>query len=169
LRLSGLECLQDIATTLGIRPEPPVHSHPDPDGAANLRMSWTPCVLVIHFRRTFSATLIRFPLFVDIPPSFRSAARYRLHVRATTQREAGRRTEIAGLAEACQQARGRSGLEKVEIDDTSSPRAYASSPRYDADFIRDNLERGSRHLPPHLAEGQKIYREVGDLRAGCRP
>ena len=36
---------------------------------------------------------------------------------------------------------------------------------YDADFIRDNLERDRDNFLIHLDEGQKIYRAIGD----CAP
>ena len=36
---------------------------------------------------------------------------------------------------------------------------------YDADFIRDNLERDRDNFLTHLDEGQKIYRAIGD----CAP
>src|SRR5690349_24280920 len=70
--------------------------------------------------------------------------------------------ELAGLAEIARKS-GPVGLEKVEIDDpflAKGVRFVADG--YDADFIRDNLERDRDNFLTHLVEGQKIYRAIGD-------
>ena len=58
------------------------------------------------------------------------------------------------------------GLEKVTPEDpflSKGVRFVADG--YDADFIRDNLERDRDNFLTHLDEGQKIYRAIGD----CAP
>ncbi len=58
------------------------------------------------------------------------------------------------------------GLEKVEIDDPFLAKGIRFvADGYDADFIRDNLERDRDNFLTHLDEGQKIYRAIGD----CAP
>ena len=73
--------------------------------------------------------------------------------------------EIARLAEIARK-QGPIGLEKVEIEDpflAKGMRFVADG--YDAEFIRDNLERDRDNFLTHLDEGQKIYRSIGD----CAP
>ena len=73
--------------------------------------------------------------------------------------------EIAGLAEIARK-QGPIGLEKVEIEDPFLAKGIRFvADGYDADFIRDNLERDRDNFLTHLDEGQKIYRAVGD----CAP
>jgi chemotaxis protein MotA len=118
--------------------------------------------IIIIFGGSFSATLIRFPLssiFHGLP----LGARFAFSLRRTTQRELV--DEIAGLAELARK-QGPIGLEKVEIDDTFLAKGIRFvADGYDADFIRDNLERDRDIFLTHLDEGQKIYRAVGD----CAP
>jgi chemotaxis protein MotA len=110
----------------------------------------------------FAATLIRFPLssiFHGLPIGMKFA----FTVRRTSQRELV--DEIAGLAEIARK-QGPIGLEKVEIADpflAKGVRYVADG--YDADFIRDNLERDRDNFLTHLDEGQKVYRSIGD----CAP
>ena len=110
----------------------------------------------------FAATLIRFPLssiFHGLPMGMKFAF---------TVRRIGPRDlvdEIAGLAEIARK-NGPMGLERVEVDDpflAKGVRFVADG--YDADFIRDNLERDRDNFLTHLDEGQKIYRAIGD----CAP
>src|SRR5215471_18494875 len=111
------------------------------------------CVLV---------TLIRFPL-ASIFHGLPLGARYAFTLRRTTQRELVE--EIAGLAELARK-QGPIGLEKVEIEDPFLAKGIRFvADGYDADFIRDNLERDRDIFLTHLDEGQKIYRAVGD----CAP
>jgi chemotaxis protein MotA len=73
--------------------------------------------------------------------------------------------ELAGLAEIARKS-GPVGLEKVTPEDpflSKGVRFVADG--YDADFIRDNLERDRDNFLTHLDEGQKIYRAIGD----CAP
>jgi chemotaxis protein MotA len=84
-------------------------------------------------------------------------------MRRMTQRELV--DEIAGLAEIARK-QGPIGLEKVEVEDPFLAKGIRFvADGYDADFIRDNLERDRDNFLTHLDEGQKIYRAVGD----CAP
>jgi chemotaxis protein MotA len=105
----------------------------------------------------FAATLIRFPLssiFHGLPMGMK----YAFTVRRIGPRDLV--DEIAGLAEIARK-QGPMGLEKVEIADSF----LAKGVRYDADFIRDNLERDRDNFLTHLDEGSKVYRSIGD----CAP
>jgi chemotaxis protein MotA len=118
--------------------------------------------IIIIFGGSFAATLIRFPLgsiFHGLP----LGAKHAFTLRRKTQRELV--DEIGGLAELARK-QGPIGLEKVEIDDSFLAKGirYVAD-GYDADFIRDNLERDRDIFLTHLDEGQKIYRAVGD----CAP
>jgi chemotaxis protein MotA len=111
---------------------------------------------------SFAATLIRFPLssiFHGLPIGMR----YAFTLRRMSQRELV--DEIAGLAEIARKE-GPLGLERATVDDpflAKGVRYVADG--YDADFIRDNLERDRDNFITHLDEGQKIYRAIGD----CAP
>ncbi len=117
---------------------------------------------IVIFGGSFAATLIRFPLtsiFHGIPMGMK----YAFTLRRITQRELVE--EIAGLAEIARK-NGPIGLERVEVDDpflAKGVRYVADG--YDADFIRENLERDRDNFITHLDEGQKIYRAIGD----CAP
>jgi len=117
---------------------------------------------IVIFGGAFAATLIRFPLasiFHGLPMGMKFA----FTLRRTSQRDLV--DEIAGLAEIARK-NGPMGLERVEIDDpflAKGVRFVADG--YDADFIRDNLERDRDNFLTHLDEGQKIYRAIGD----CAP
>jgi chemotaxis protein MotA len=117
---------------------------------------------IVIFGGSFSATLIRFPLsciFHGVPLGMRFAF---------TLRRMGARElveELAGLAEIARKS-GPVGLEKVEVEDPFLAKGIRFvADGYDADFIRDNLERDRDNFLTHLDEGQKIYRAVGD----CAP
>jgi chemotaxis protein MotA len=117
---------------------------------------------IVIFGGATAATLIRFPLsslFHGLPLGMKFA----FTMRRWTPRELV--DEIANLAEIARK-QGPIGLEKVEIDDTflSKGMRYVAD-GYDADFIRDNLERDMDNFCFHLDEGQKIYRAIGD----CAP
>ncbi|HWV42506.1 motility protein A [Pseudorhodoplanes sp.] len=117
---------------------------------------------IVIFGGAFAATLIRFPLstiFHGIPIGMR----YAFTVRRVTQRDLV--DEIAALAEIVRK-QGPMGLERVEISDpflAKGVRYVADG--YDADFIRDNLERDRDNFLTHLDEGSKVYRAIGD----CTP
>jgi chemotaxis protein MotA len=117
---------------------------------------------IVIFGGSFAATLIRFPLsaiFHGMP----LGAKFAFTLRRMGSRELV--DEIAGIAEIARK-QGPIGLEKVEVDDpflAKGVRFVADG--YDADFIRDNLERDRDNFLTHLDEGQKIYRAIGD----CAP
>src|SRR6202167_5472692 len=118
--------------------------------------------MIIIFGGSFAATLIRFPL-ATIMHGLPVGLKYAFTLRRTTQRELV--DEIAALAEIARK-QGPIGLEKVEIEDTFLAKGIRFvADGYDADFIRDNLERDRDNFLQHLDEGQKIYRAIGD----CAP
>lgn len=128
----------------------------------DLRMFISDHAIIIIFGGSFAATLIRFPLssmFHGLP----LGAKFAFTMRRMTQREMV--DEIAGLAEIARK-QGPIGLEKVEIEDPFLAKGIRFvADGYDAEFIRDNLERDRDNFLTHLDEGQKIYRAVGD----CAP
>jgi chemotaxis protein MotA len=128
----------------------------------DLRMFVDAHAAIVIFGGSFAATLIRFPLssiFHGLP----LGARFAFTMRRITQRELV--DEIAMLAEVARK-QGPIGLEKVETEDPFLAKGIRFvADGYDADFIRDNLERDRDNFLTHLDEGQKIYRAVGD----CAP
>jgi len=128
----------------------------------NLGMFADSHAFIAIFGGAFAATLIRFPLssiFHGVPMGMR----FVFTMRRMSQRELV--DEIAGLAEIARK-QGPIGLERVEVEDqflAKGVRYVADG--YDADFIRDNLERDRDNFLTHLDEGQKIYRSIGD----CAP
>jgi chemotaxis protein MotA len=128
----------------------------------DLRMFYDLHAIIIIFGGSFSATLIRFPLST-IMHGLPLGARFAFTLRRKGQRELV--DEIAGLAEIARK-QGPIGLEKVETDDPFLAKGIRFvADGYDADFIRDNLERDRDNFLTHLDEGQKIYRAIGD----CAP
>jgi chemotaxis protein MotA len=128
----------------------------------DLHMFISEHAMVIILGGSFAATLIRFPLAAmlhGLPLGFKFAF---------TMRPQGTRElvdEIAGIAEIARKT-GPVGLEKVEADDPFLAKGIRFvADGYDADFIRDNLERDRDNFLTHLDEGQKIYRAIGD----CAP
>jgi chemotaxis protein MotA len=128
----------------------------------DLHMFISEHAIIIIFGGSFAATLIRFPLssmFHGLP----LGAKFAFTMRRMTQRELV--DEVAGLAEIARK-QGPIGLEKVEVEDPFLAKGIRFvADGYDADFIRDNLERDRDNFLTHLDEGQKIYRAVGD----CAP
>ncbi|MBI3436823.1 MAG: MotA/TolQ/ExbB proton channel family protein [Proteobacteria bacterium] len=128
----------------------------------DFRMFYDIHAIIIIFGGSIAATLIRFPLaamFHGLP----LGAKFAFSLRRIGPRELV--DEIAGLAEVARK-QGPVGLEKVETQDVFLAKGirYVAD-GYDADFIRDNLERDRDNFLTHLDEGQKIYRAVGD----CAP
>src|SRR5260370_27244972 len=151
----------DIATTLGLMAGAGVLATLILMGG-DLRMFMDAHAFIVIFGGAFAATLIRFPLssmFHGLP----LGARFAFTMRRTTQRELV--DEIAELAEIARK-QGPIGLEKVEIEDPFLAKGirYVAD-GYEAEFIRDNLERDRDNFLTHLDEGQKIYHAVGD----CAP
>lgn len=117
---------------------------------------------IVIFGGAFAATLIRFP-FSTIFHGLPIGAKFAFTMRRMSQRELV--DEIARLAEIVRK-QGPMGLEKVEIDDpflAKGVRFVADG--YDAEFIRDNLDRDRDNFLTRLDEGQKVYRSIGD----CAP
>jgi chemotaxis protein MotA len=128
----------------------------------DLRMFYDIHAIIIIFGGSFAATLIRFPLAAMLH-GLPLGMRYSFTLRSTGARELV--DELAGLAEIARKT-GPVGLEKVTPEDpflAKGVRFVADG--YDADFIRDNLERDRDNFLTHLDEGQKIYRAIGD----CAP
>ncbi len=128
----------------------------------DLHMFISEHAIIIIFGGSFAATLIRFPL-ATMMHGLPMGARYAFKLTSTNARDLV--DEIAGLAEIARKS-GPVGLEKVTPADAflaKGTRFVADG--YDADFIRDNLERDRDNFLTHLDEGQKIYRAIGD----CAP
>jgi chemotaxis protein MotA len=128
----------------------------------DFRMFYDVHAIIIIFGGSISATLIRFPLIAMIH-GLPLGIKFAFTMRSIGARELV--DELAGLAEIVRK-QGPIGLEAVEIEDpflAKGTRYVADG--YDADFIRDNLERDRDNFLTHLDEGQKIYRAVGD----CAP
>jgi chemotaxis protein MotA len=118
--------------------------------------------IIVIFGGSISATLIRFP-FSAIIHGMPLGAKFAFTMSNTTPRELV--DEIAGLAEIARKT-GPVGLEKVMPDDAFLAKGVRFvADGYDADFIRDNLERDRDNFLTHLDEGSKIYRAIGD----CAP
>jgi chemotaxis protein MotA len=151
----------DIATSLGLLCGVAVVSLVILMGG-DLQMFVSEHAFIVIFGGSFAATLIRFPL-ASIFHGLPLGAKFAFTLRRMSQRELVE--ELAGLAEVARK-QGPIGLEKVEIEDpflAKGVRFVADG--YDANFIRDNLERDRDNFLTHLDEGQKIYRAVGD----CAP
>lgn len=117
---------------------------------------------IVIFGGSFAATLIRFPLS-SIMHGIPMGMKYVFTMRRMTQRDLV--DEIARLAEIARKI-GPLGLEKEEVPDeflSTGVRYVADG--YDADFIRETMERERETFLTHLDEGQKIYRAIGD----CAP
>jgi chemotaxis protein MotA len=128
----------------------------------DLRMFVDLHAAIVIFGGAFSATLIRFPLS-SIYHGLPIGAKFAFTMRRITQRELV--DEIAKMAEIARK-QGPIGLEKVETEDPFLAKGIRMvADGYDADFIRDNLERDRDNFCMHLDEGQKIYRAIGD----CAP
>src|ERR1700720_2634557 len=151
----------DIATSLGLVAGATVVATLMLMGG-DLRMFVSDHAVIIIFGGSFAATLIRFPLssiFHGLPLGIK----FVFSMSRMTQRELV--DEIAGLAEIARK-QGPIGLEKVEIEDPFLAKGIRFvADGYDAEFIRDNLERDRDNYLSHLDEGQKIYRAIGD----CAP
>jgi chemotaxis protein MotA len=128
----------------------------------DLRMFADSHAAIVIFGGSFAATLIRFPLssiFHGLP----LGARFAFTMRRITQRELV--DQIAQLADIARK-QGPVALEKVEVEDPFLAKGIRFiADGYDANFIRDNLERDRDNFLLHLDEGQKIYRAIGD----CAP
>ena len=128
----------------------------------DLRMFLDSHAFIVIFGGAAAATLIRFPLSC-IAHGLPLGMRFAFTMRRWTQRELV--DEIARLAEIARK-QGPIGLERVEIEDPFLAKGIRFvADGYEANFIRDNLERDRDNFMTHLDEGQKIYRAIGD----CAP
>jgi chemotaxis protein MotA len=128
----------------------------------DFRMFYDIHAVIIIFGGSISATLIRFPLAAMIH-GLPLGMKFAFTLRSIGPRELV--DELASLAEITRK-QGPIGLEAVQIDDAFLAKGVRFvADGYDADFIRDNLERDRDNFLTHLDEGQKIYRAVGD----CAP
>jgi chemotaxis protein MotA len=151
----------DIATSLGLLAGAMVIGALILMGG-NLGMFADSHAFIAIFGGALAATLIRFPLS-SIFHGFPLGIKYVFTMRRISQRELV--DEIAALAEIARK-QGPVGLEKVETEDPFLAKGIRFiADGYDANFIRDNLERDRDNFLTHLDEGQKIYRSIGD----CAP
>src|SRR3954466_5497282 len=128
----------------------------------DFRMFYDIHAIIIIFGGSIAATLIRFPL-VAMMHGLPLGMRFAFSLRSTSSRELV--DELAGLAEIARKS-GPIGLEKIMPEDPFLAKGIRFvADGYDADFIRDNLERDRDNFLTHLDEGQKIYRAIGD----CAP
>jgi chemotaxis protein MotA len=128
----------------------------------DLRMFYDIHAIIIIFGGSFAATLIRFPIAAMLH-GLPLGIKFAFSLRSIGTRDLV--DELAGLAEIARKS-GPVGLEKITPEDpflAKGVRFVADG--YDADFIRDNLERDRDNFLTHLDEGQKIYRAIGD----CAP
>ena len=128
----------------------------------DLRMFYDIHAIIIIFGGSFAATLIRFPLAAMLH-GLPLGIRFAFSLRSIGTRDLV--DELASIAETARKS-GPLGLEKITPEDpflAKGVRFVADG--YDADFIRDNLERDRDNFLTHLDEGQKIYRAIGD----CAP
>jgi chemotaxis protein MotA len=128
----------------------------------DLQMFVSSHAALIVFGGSIAATLIRFPLssmLHGLPLGMRFAFTLsRLSVRDLVD-------ELARIADIAR-TQGPLALEKVETHDPFLAKGIRFvADGYDADFIRDNLERDRDNFLMHLDEGGKIYRAIGD----CAP
>jgi chemotaxis protein MotA len=128
----------------------------------DFRMFYDIHAIIVIFGGSTASTLIRFPL-KEILHGVPMGAKYAFSIRSISQRELV--DELAGLAEIVRK-QGPIGLEAIEVEDQFLAKGIRFiADGYDADFIRDNLERDRDNFLTHLDEGQKIYRAYGD----CAP
>src|SRR6516165_5683865 len=104
--------------------------------------------IIIIFGGSFAATLIRFPLSA-ILHGVPLGAKFAFTLSRKTARELV--DELANLAEVARK-QGPVGLEKVEIEDPFLAKGIRFvADGYDAEFIRDNLERDRDNFLTHFA------------------
>lgn len=128
----------------------------------DLRQFYDIHAVIVIFGGAAAATMIRFPLS-SILHGIPLGMKYAFTMRRLTQRDLV--DEIARLADVARK-QGPLGLEKVDVEDpflAKGVRYVADG--YDANFIRDAMERDRETFLMHLDEGQKIYRAIGD----CAP
>jgi chemotaxis protein MotA len=128
----------------------------------SLKMFYDIHAVIIIFGGTISATLVRFPLGMLLE-ALPMGMKFAFTMRQATPRELV--DEIAQLAETARR-NGPIALENVEVSDpflAKGVRYVADG--YDADFIRETMERDRDNFLHRLHEGDRVYRSMGD----CAP
>jgi chemotaxis protein MotA len=114
---------------------------------------------IVIFGGLATTTLIRFP-FSSIAHGLPAGLKNVFLMRRITQRELV--DEITKLADIARK-QGPIALESVEVHDPFLAKGIRFvADGYDAEFIRDNLERDRDNFITHLDEGQKLWRSMGD-------
>lgn len=114
------------------------------------------------FGGAMAATMVRFPLGA-IMHGLPVGLKYTFSMRKVSTR--GLIDEIGSLAEIVRK-QGPLALENAKTSDPFLARGVRYiADGYDADFIRDSLERERDLLLGRLSEGEKIFRSIGD----CAP
>src|SRR5205085_5710888 len=115
----------------------------------DFRMFYDVHAIIIIFGGSIAATLIRFPLAAMLH-GLPLGIRFAFSLRSTGTRELV--DELASLAEAARKT-GPVGLEKMTPEDPFLAKGIRFvADGYDADFIRDNLERDRDNFLTHLDE-----------------
>ena len=128
----------------------------------DLRMFYDVHAVIVIFGGSIAATMIRFP-FTAILHGLPLGGKYAFTIRPMDHRAIV--DEVAKLAEVVRKV-GPVGLEKVEVSEPFLAKGIRFvADGYDAQFIRDTLERDRDNFLTHLDEGGKIYRAIGD----CAP
>ncbi len=129
-------------------------------GDASVLLDFHAAVCV--FGGALAATMIRFPLHAVLH-GFPVGIKYTFSMRKVSTRQLI--DEIGGLAELVRKS-GPLSLENAKVSDgflAKGVRYVADG--YDAEFIRDSLERERDLLLMRLSEGEKIFRSIAD----CAP
>jgi chemotaxis protein MotA len=114
---------------------------------------------IIVFGGSIAATLIRFP-FSSIVHGMPMGMRYSLQMRALDPRALIE--EITKVADIMRKS-GPMALETHQVDDPFLAQGIRFVvDGYDAEFIKDTMEKDRDTFLAHLDEGQKIYRAIGD-------
>lgn len=118
--------------------------------------------IIVIFGGAFAATLVRFPLHT-IMEALPFGMKHSFTLRQVKPRELV--DEIAKLADLARR-NGPIALESVEVSDPFLAKGirYVAD-GYDADFIRDTMERDRDNFLGQLHEGDRVYRAIGD----CAP
>ena len=117
---------------------------------------------IVIFGGAISATLIRFPIS-SMVHGFPMGLRFAFQMRRLDPRALIE--EITRIAEIMRKS-GPMALENTQVDDPFLAQGirYVVD-GYDAEFIKNTLEKDRDTFLMHLDEGQKIYRAIGD----CAP
>lgn len=128
----------------------------------DLRQFYDVHAIIVIFGGAFAATLVRFPLHT-ILVSLPFGMKHSFTLRQVTARELV--DEIARLADLARRS-GPIALENVDVPDPFLAKGirYVAD-GYDAEFIRDTMERDRDNFLYRLHEADRVYRAIGD----CAP